>query len=532
MKLATKFIVSTSTVLLVIFSGSIFVNHQMAERALEDTLYEAGRVIGEMTAKQVEIAEIDVRNKAEYVGLFLASIAPQLLTDLDLVTLQRLSALAINDRDIKYAEILNAQGQSMVTSGTRPSPNFLVTLPMKAGDINLGSIRIGYTMERTDQHLAETQTTNGERYDAIVAANQNALGFLASVNLFTSLSAALLIAISCTLLLRQYVHRPLDRIVAVAEQLAEGDLRARVGHTSKDEMGILAQAFNRMSERFSELITQVLNSSKQLASTSTEVVAITEKAQSGVHTQHREVELVAAAIQEMTATVTNVSSGATEASEFARHITTEAEKGKHVVDLTVDMIHDVSEHVDHSTTAVQLLGTHSQSIGTIVDVIKSIADQTNLLALNASIEAARAGEQGRGFAVVADEVRILARRTQQSTAEIESMIAKLQEDARQAVEAMEGSQAQVNRSVDQARIAGNSLEMILNEIRGISAVNDHIASSSEEQLTVVEELNRNMIAIGNVADEAAQGINHTVKATSELEQTAQTLSTLVERFKV
>lgn len=532
MKLATKFIVSSSAVLLAVFSTTIVVNYDLADHTLQDTLYEAGKVIGQMALNQEDSDQRAVSEKADRIAQVFASVAPQLIADLDLTTLQKLSAVAVLDPDIDYVEFLNAQGQSVVVAGTAPSPEYLLTLAMQSDGNNFGTVRIGYTMERLDEKQEIISTENGERYDAIVAANHKALGFLVSLSSLTSAIAALLIGVSCVLLIRYYVRRPLDRIVLAAERLADGDLSARVHHPGKDEISVLADAFNRMIGRFSELLTHVNASSRQLATTSSEVVAITESAQKGVHTQHREVDLVVAAMQQMTTTVRDVANGANEASEFARHIASEAEKGKDVVGKTVAAIHDVSGHVDRSTVAVQQLDAHSQNIGSIVDVIKSIADQTNLLALNASIEAARAGEQGRGFAVVADEVRVLARRTQQSTAEIERMISKLQEDARKVVTTMEGSQVQVNRSVDQARTANDVLETILNEIRSISDVNDRIASASEEQLSVVEELNRNMVSIADVADGAAQGINHTLNATENLEKTAQALAAMVGKFKV
>lgn len=532
MKLAPKFIVSTSVVLLAVFSMTIAINKNLTEKTLEDTLYESGRVIGALTLNQEDADQYHVRDKSDRIAQLFANIAPQLIADLDLTTLKRFTEVASNDPDIEYVEFLDAQGQSVVSAGTITSPEFLVNLPIQTDGTNFGTVRIGYTLERSDDRQAAIATENGERYDAIVAANDVALRNLVSFSILTSVIAAFLIGVACTLLIRFYVRRPLDRIVHAAEQLADGDLRTRVQHSGNDEISVLADAFNRMSSRFSELIAHVHASSHQLATTSTEVVAITETAQEGVHTQHREVELVVGAMQEMTSTVRDVALGASEASEFARHIASEAEKGKNVIGKTVDTINDVSSHVDRSTAAVQQLGAHSQTIGSIVDVIKSIAEQTNLLALNASIEAARAGEQGRGFAVVADEVRTLARRTQQSTAEIESMISKLQDDASQVVSAMEGSQAQVNRSVDQTRAAGDVLETILNEIRRISEVNDRIASATDEQLSVVEELNRNMASISNVADDSAQGINHTLKATENLEQTAQALASMVEKFKV
>ncbi|MDX5332969.1 MAG: methyl-accepting chemotaxis protein, partial [Gammaproteobacteria bacterium] len=251
-----------------------------------------------------------------------------------------------------------------------------------------------------------------------------------------------------------------------------------------------------------------------------------------VSQQLSEIDQVATAMNEMTATVQEVARNAQEAEMAARAADEQASGGQRVVHDTVAAINALAERVEGLSQTMTSLESASVDIGTVLEVIKGIAEQTNLLALNAAIEAARAGEQGRGFAVVADEVRQLASRTQQSTREIQGMIESLQATASQAAGEMEAGRKDAETSVDKAAQAGKALDDIARAVKTITDMNVQIASAAEEQAAVTEELNRNTSNIQALANQSADGSRQTDEASQELARLAADLQMGLGQFKV
>ncbi len=323
------------------------------------------------------------------------------------------------------------------------------------------------------------------------------------------------------------------RLVEMAtNSLADGDLTARVDFNSKDEIGHIASAFNRMAEKFNAAINDVKDSISQLASAAEETSVVNAQTTSNINQQQMETSQVATAITEMNATVHEVARSAVAAAEAAKKADTTFDEGKLVVDRIIDAITELANEVEESSRVIRELEQESENIGSVLDVIKGIAEQTNLLALNAAIEAARAGEQGRGFAVVADEVRTLAGRTQQSTREIEEMINRLQAGANKAVQVMEIGKQKSEHGVEQAAAAGEALKTINQAVEQINTMNTQIASAAEEQSTVTEEINRNIVNINEVAEQTAEGARQANQASDDLARLAEQLKQLVGQFKV
>ena len=327
---------------------------------------------------------------------------------------------------------------------------------------------------------------------------------------------------------------PLQRAANGMHDIAsgEGDLTQRLAARGNDEVTVMAKGFNQFASRIQEMIQQVGGSTNDLAEAADDLKQITETTRDGVQRQRNEIDQVATAMTEMAATVQEVARNAATAAEAARDANEEAGSGKRVVEETIQAINALAGEVQGASDVINKLAADSEAIGGVLDVIRGIAEQTNLLALNAAIEAARAGEQGRGFAVVADEVRTLAQRTQTSTQEIQGMIEKVQSGARNAVSVMESGRDKAADSVSKAGEAGASLGTINYAVSSINDMNMQIASAAEEQSSVAEEINRNIVNIGTVADETAEGSNRIANANEHLVRLGSELQEVVSQFKV
>ena len=324
----------------------------------------------------------------------------------------------------------------------------------------------------------------------------------------------------------------INTIKIAVHDMAKGDLTAVVNIDAKDEMQLIATDMNLMIEQINALVGQVISSANQVVITSEESVAASEDTRDGVNKQNMELELVATAMNEMSATVHEVANNAASTAEATRNADKEANNGRAVVNETIQSINKLSTEMQQASGVIKQLEADSESIGTVLDVIRGIAEQTNLLALNAAIEAARAGEQGRGFAVVADEVRTLASRTQDSTQEIQTMIEKLQQGSRNAVKVMEEGNQQTEKTVVTAAQAGETLEAITAAVDHITMMNEQIASAAEEQSSVAEEINRNVVNVRDVAEHTAENANQTASSSETLKGVASQLQGLVAEFKV
>jgi methyl-accepting chemotaxis protein len=344
--------------------------------------------------------------------------------------------------------------------------------------------------------------------------------------------------VSCLAALTVYITsirfvRPLLYLSSVVQDIErDSDLTRRIGFDSKDELGLMSGALNRMLERFHLGMKHVADSTSQVASASEELTAITTESSASIEQQMSETSQVATAMSQMSASVSEVASNTAGAAAAAQAAKQAASEGKGMVQKTVGAIEKLAGEVEAGASLIGDVETESEAIGTVLDVILGISEQTNLLALNAAIEAARAGEQGRGFAVVADEVRSLAGRTKASSEEIQKMIDKLQTGTRKAVLAMEQGRQQAQVSVEQAAIAGKSLEAISDAVEKIHDLSVEIAGAAEEQSSVAEEINRSVVGINEVAEQSAAGARQTSAASDDLAQLAEQLKAMMEKFKV
>ena len=389
--------------------------------------------------------------------------------------------------------------------------------------------------EQALQHMAEQGTLLLQTSQAMTTS-QTAVRDAGATQAKTLLAVATGLALALGLLAAWAITRqiiiPLRQTLRAAERVASGDLTQNLQVNRRDELGQLQASMQRMTQGLRELIGGIGDGVTQIASAAEELSAVTEQTSAGVNNQKVETDQVATAMNQMTATVHEVARNAEQASEAALMADQQAREGDRVVGEAVAQIERLAGEVINSSEAMNQLKTESDKIGSVLDVIKSVAQQTNLLALNAAIEAARAGEAGRGFAVVADEVRSLAQRTQQSTEEIEELIAGLQSGTQRVASVMDNSRQLTDSSVELTRRAGSSLETITRTVSSIQAMNQQIATAAEEQTAVAEEINRSVMNVRDISDQTSAASEETASSSVELARLGTHLQGLVGRFKL
>ena len=346
-----------------------------------------------------------------------------------------------------------------------------------------------------------------------------------------ALLAVALLTLALAWLLTRSIVGPIRQAVGVAEQVAAGDLSQTIDSHGKDETARLLRALASMQGSLRDTLQSISGTSTQLTAAAQQMSHSTLEDASRLQRQHNEIEQAATAVNEMTSAVEEVARNAVSTSDTTRLSSDEATQGQTRVNQTLDSIQAMSGDVGNALQQVQTLAEQSREIGKVLDVIRAIAEQTNLLALNAAIEAARAGEAGRGFAVVADEVRALAHRTQQSTQEIEQMIARVQGDTDGVLQSMQGNSQRVAQTLSLAEQAGLALAQITRAMEQIHERNLVIASASEEQAQVAREVDRNLLNIRDLSLESADASTRTNATSQELAHLATGLQNLVLRFR-
>ena len=347
------------------------------------------------------------------------------------------------------------------------------------------------------------------------------------------LTIALLLS-ALILLIARSIALPLAQVVNAMENIASGeaDLTHNLDSRWRDELTALSSHFNAFTRKLRTVIGQSMQTAGHLDQASQSLGEIASNSQRHSQQQSQQMELVAAAIHEVSYAVQEVGKNAEHAANEVRQADEQARQGQHNIDSSLRQIDQLSETIGQAVGVIQSLAQESTQIGSVLEVIRAIAEQTNLLALNAAIEAARAGEQGRGFAVVADEVRLLAQRTQQSTAQIQGMIERLQGNSEAAVAVINASSQAAQQTVVQARETGESLHLVITALRNLTELNASIASATLEQSHVVEDINQNVTHAASLAHENALAADQSNEASQNLGQLAGQLNRLLGQFRL
>ncbi len=336
------------------------------------------------------------------------------------------------------------------------------------------------------------------------------------------------------MLIARSIVVPLNAAVGAMANIASGeaDLTRSLDTQGNDELAQMSRHFNAFTLKLRQVIGESLAASRSLDEAARSLDGVANQGYQTSQQQSQQMELVATAINEVTYGVQDVAKSAEEAANEVRNAEEQANQGQQNIDNSLRQIDQLSGTIGQAVQVIQALAQESSQIGKVLEVIRAIAEQTNLLALNAAIEAARAGEQGRGFAVVADEVRLLAQRTQQSTAEIQGMIERLQTNSGAAVKVIHESSEASQLTVDQASQASESLQLIAQSMRNLAGANASIASATLQQSHVVEDINRNVTEAASLAHTSALSAEETSSASKNLGQLADQLGRLLGQFRV
>jgi len=431
---------------------------------------------------------------------------------------QQVEAIAkslVNTSLVTSVSVVDHRGQSLAKAADDDRSENQLTrdaVPIVYNGNTIGSYDISFSTRELNETLAhQLQTT-----------------------IFTVLALLAASLITVYLLVRSMVLGPVDEVTRSLATIADGggDLTRRLPTESQNEIAALAHNFNRVMEHIADIIRNVIQVNDKVRINVNKMSGATESTVNSTSQQLREIELVATAVEELSASANEIARHAGDTAERTSATSILAEEGNAIVNLSLENVNRLTGQIESTAQKIQVLKNNSVNIGSVMEVIRTIAEQTNLLALNAAIEAARAGEQGRGFAVVADEVRSLAQKTRSSTEEIESIIVQLQRAADEAHQAMSTSTASARETIDTASKVGGALDKIRANIGVINDMNHQIATASHQQSSVANEVSKNITAIHGLSEnvvENAQVVNH---SGSQLINETSELKKQIDSFKV
>ncbi|MFA5678873.1 MAG: PAS domain-containing methyl-accepting chemotaxis protein [Pseudomonas sp.] len=415
--------------------------------------------------------------------------------------------------------------------------------PIRQGDEIVGfeSVRIKASAEEITRTSAFYQRLHNSRTipvnwgrQAFAMAPGSLCCLLGGLGIYAlgplGLIPALALAAPIGVLLQYHRDRRLVEMFGDTKNSIDDPLLAQMYTDQQGPLGRLEMTLYSHEAKLRTCITRVADFTEQLRQQAIHSSALSHQSSEQLERQRAETDMVATAINEMSAASMEVAGNVTLTAEATQTANQHAEQGKHVASLAREAIEILSDSVSSAATAATQLASDAQEIGTVVDVIRGIAEQTNLLALNAAIEAARAGEQGRGFAVVADEVRALAKRTADSTEQIHRLIDNLQQATARTLSTMRTGKEQADKGVAHVIEADEALDTIREAICRVTAMGEQIASAAEEQSAVAEEINRNISNIALLSDQTATQAQQNAKLSEALAYTANSQSELVARF--